>query len=60
MPTASAGRDSRATGDRRGLAWMIGIRDPRRPGEVAAMPPWTSTTSGDDERFDLDGMVFTT
>src|SRR5699024_6228162 len=35
----SAGGDSRVIGDRRGRPWTIGIRDPRRRGEVVAMLP---------------------
>ena len=58
----SAGGDSRVIGDRRGRPWTIGIRDPRRPGEVAAMLPLEDvsiSTSGDYERyFDADGKRF--
>jgi thiamine biosynthesis lipoprotein len=58
----SAGGDSRVIGDRRGRPWTIGIRDPRRPGEVAAMLPLEDvsiSTSGDYERyFDADGTRF--
>ena len=58
----SAGGDSRVIGDRRGRPWTIGIRDPRRPGEVAAMLPLEDvsiSTSGDYERFfDSDGTRF--
>ncbi len=56
----TAGGDSRIVGDRRGRPWMIGIRDPRREGEVIALLPLEDTaisTSGDYERcFDLDGV----
>ena len=50
----SAGGDSRVLGDRRGRPWTIGIRDPRRPGEVVAVLPLEDTaisTSGDYERY---------
>lgn len=56
----TAGGDSRVIGDRRGRPWQIGIRDPRRPGEVVAVLPLTDiaiSTSGDYERyFDADGV----
>ncbi len=55
----SAGGDSRIVGDRRGRPWTIGVRDPRRPGEVVAMLPLEDvavSTSGDYERyFERDG-----
>jgi len=58
----SAGGDSRVIGDRRGRPWTIGVRDPRRPGEVAALLPLEDTsisTSGDYERyFEADGERF--
>ncbi len=58
----SAGGDSRVIGDRRGRPWTIGIRDPRRPGEVSALLPLEDTsisTSGDYERyFEADGERF--
>jgi thiamine biosynthesis lipoprotein len=58
----SAGGDSRVIGDRRGRPWTIGVRDPRRPGQVAAMLPLEDvsiSTSGDYERyFDADGTRF--
>lgn len=58
----SAGGDSRVIGDRRGRPWTIGVRDPRRPGEVVAMLPLEDTsisTSGDYERyFDAEGVRF--
>ncbi len=58
----SAGGDSRVIGDRRGRPWTIGVRDPRRPGRVAAMLPLEDvsiSTSGDYERyFDADGTRF--
>jgi thiamine biosynthesis lipoprotein len=58
----SAGGDSRVIGDRRGRPWTIGIRDPRRPGEMAALLPLEDvsiSTSGDYERyFEADGERF--
>jgi thiamine biosynthesis lipoprotein len=58
----SAGGDSRVIGDRRGRPWTIGVRDPRRPGELAAMLPLEDvsiSTSGDYERyFEADGTRF--
>ena len=58
----SAGGDSRVIGDRRGRPWTIGIRDPRRPGEMAALLPLEDvsiSTSGDYERcFEVDGKRF--
>ena len=50
----SAGGDSRLLGDRRGQPWMVGIRDPRREGEVAISVPLENeaiSTSGDYERY---------
>lgn len=56
----SAGGDSRIVGDRRGRPWAIGIRDPRRKGEVVAILPLEDaamSTSGDYERFfEVDGV----
>jgi len=58
----SAGGDSRVIGDRRGRPWTIGVRDPRRAGEMVAVLPLEDTsisTSGDYERyFDADGVRF--
>ncbi len=58
----SAGGDSRVIGDRRGRPWTIGVRDPRRPGQVCAMLPLEDvsiSTSGDYERyFDAEGTRF--
>ncbi len=55
----TAGGDSRLLGDRRGRPWMVGIRDPRKDGEVAISLPLVDeaiSTSGDYERyFDEDG-----
>ena len=57
-----AGGDSRVIGDRRGRPWHIGIRDPRRPGELVAVLPLQDTsisTSGDYERyFEEDGVRY--
>lgn len=56
----SAGGDSHIVGDRRGRPWTIGIRDPRREGEVIALLPLQDvaiSTSGDYERFfEVDGV----
>ncbi|MCE4552917.1 FAD:protein FMN transferase [Roseateles cellulosilyticus] len=56
----SAGGDSHVLGDRRGRPWSIGVRDPRRDGEVVAVLPLQDTaisTSGDYERFfERDGV----
>jgi thiamine biosynthesis lipoprotein len=56
----SAGGDSRIVGDRRGRPWAIGVRDPRRKGEVVAILPLEDaalSTSGDYERFfEVDGV----
>ena len=58
----SAGGDSRVIGDRRGRPWTIGVRDPRRAGEVVAVLPLVDvaiSTSGDYERFfECDGVRF--
>jgi thiamine biosynthesis lipoprotein len=58
----SAGGDSRLIGDRRGRPWHIGIRDPRRPGELVALLPLQDisiSTSGDYERyFEEDGVRY--
>jgi FAD:protein FMN transferase len=58
----TAGGDTHIVGDRRGRPWAIGIRDPRRAGEVVAMLPLEDTalsTSGDYERFfESDGERF--
>jgi len=50
----SAGGDSRVIGDRRGRPWTVGVRHPRRPGEVVALLPLEDvaiSTSGDYERY---------
>lgn len=58
----TAGGDSRIVGDRRGRAWMIGIRDPRRRDDMVAVLPLNDTavsTSGDYERyFEADGVRY--
>ncbi len=55
----TAGGDSRLLGDRRGQPWVVGIRDPRKEGEVAIRIPLVDeaiSTSGDYERyFEEDG-----
>ncbi len=54
----AAGGDSRMLGDRCGRPWTIGIRDPRREGEVIALLPLEDvalSTSGDYERYFDDG-----
>lgn len=55
----TAGGDSRLLGDRRGKPWVVGVRDPRRDGEVAVSMPLQDeaiSTSGDYERyFEEDG-----
>ncbi len=53
----SAGGDSRILGDRRGRAWMIGIRNPRDPDGIALRLPLANSaisTSGDYERYFID------
>ena len=56
----SAGGDSRVIGDRRGRPWTVGVRHPRRAGEVVALLPLEDvaiSTSGDYERFfEQDGV----
>jgi len=56
----TAGGDSRVVGDRRGRPWSIGVRHPRRAGEVVALLPLEDvaiSTSGDYERyFEADGV----
>lgn len=58
----TAGGDSRILGDHGGRPWTIGVRDPRRPGELAAVLPLRDvavSTSGDYERyFEEDGVRF--
>jgi thiamine biosynthesis lipoprotein len=58
----TAGGDSHIVGDRGDRPWTIGVRDPRRPGELAAVLPLKDvavSTSGDYERyFDEDGVRF--
>lgn len=58
----SAGGDTRIVGDRRGRPWTVGVRDPRRAGEIVAVLPLEDaaiSTSGDYERyFEADGERF--
>jgi thiamine biosynthesis lipoprotein len=58
----TAGGDSRLLGDRRGRPWMVGIRDPRKDGQVAISVPLADeavSTSGDYERFfEEDGIRY--
>jgi len=58
----TAGGDSRIVGDRRGRPWTIGIRDPRKAGEMVAVLPLQDvalSTSGDYERyFEQDGIRY--
>ncbi|MEX2126276.1 MAG: FAD:protein FMN transferase [Woeseia sp.] len=55
----TAGGDTRLIGDRRGRPWIVGVRDPRKDGEVAIRLPLENeaiSTSGDYERyFEEDG-----
>lgn len=54
----TAGGDSRLLGDRRGQPWMVGIRDPRKEGQVAISVPLVDeaiSTSGDYERYFEEG-----
>ena len=53
----SAGGDTRLLGDRRGRAWLVGIRDPENTEEVIVMLPLQDealSTSGDYERFFIE------
>jgi thiamine biosynthesis lipoprotein len=58
----TAGVDTRIIGDRFGEPWMVGIRDPREDGKVAARIPLVDaalSTSGDYERFfEADGVRY--
>ncbi len=58
----TAGGDSHLLGDRRGRPWTIGIRDPRKAGEMVAVLPLQDvalSTSGDYERyFEQDGVRY--
>jgi len=58
----TAGGDSHIVGDRRGRPWTIGIRDPRKAGEMVAVLPLKDvalSTSGDYERyFERDGVRY--
>ena len=56
----SAGGDTRLLGDRRGRAWLVGIRDPENKEEVIVMLPLQDealSTSGDYERFFVEDGV---
>ncbi len=56
----TAGGDSHILGDRLGRPWTIGIRDPRRAGELVAVLPLKDvavSTSGDYERYFEEGGV---
>jgi len=58
----TAGGDSRLLGNRGGRPWMVGIRDPRKDGQVAISVPLEDeaiSTSGDYERyFEEDGVRY--
>ena len=58
----TAGGDSRLLGDRRGKPWVVGVKDPRKDGEIAVRIPLEDdaiSTSGDYERFfDEDGIRY--
>jgi len=58
----TAGGDSRLLGDRRGKPWIVGVKDPRKDGEIAVRIPLEDdaiSTSGDYERFfDEDGIRY--
>ena len=58
----TAGGDTRLLGDRLGTPWVVGVRDPRKDGEVAVRIPLEDeaiSTSGDYERFfDEDGIRY--
>lgn len=55
----TAGGDTRLLGDKNGVPWMVGIRDPRDKNKQAVIIPLQNTamsTSGDYERyFEADG-----
>ena len=58
----NAGGDSRVIGDRRGQAWVVGVRDPRNRDAVVVRLPIDNeaiSTSGDYERyFERDGVRY--
>ena len=58
----TAGGDSRLLGDKRGRPWVVGIRNPRKDGQVAISVPLEDeaiSTSGDYERyFEEDGVRY--
>ncbi len=54
----NAGGDTRVVGDRRGQAWVVGIRHPRLADEIVTRLPLQDeaiSTSGDYERFFEEG-----
>ncbi|MEM7401240.1 MAG: FAD:protein FMN transferase [Pseudomonadota bacterium] len=56
----SAGGDTRLLGDRRGRAWLVGIRDPENKDEILVMLPLQDealSTSGDYERYFVEDGV---
>lgn len=58
----TAGGDMRMLGNRLDRPWMIGIRDPRKPGDIAltlSLQDQALSTSGDYERsFSKDGTLY--
>ena len=60
--SVSAGGDSRIVGDRDGKPWTVGVKHPRKEGEMSVVLPLVDTavsTSGDYERFfEKDGVRF--
>lgn len=57
---ANAGGDTRFLGDRRGKPWVVGVRDPDRPGAWVtrlALDDEAVSTSGDYERYFDEGGV---
>jgi thiamine biosynthesis lipoprotein len=53
----SAGGDMRLLGSKRGDDWVVGIKDPRQPDELAVRLPLSNvaiSTSGDYERYFID------
>ncbi|MDQ2076652.1 FAD:protein FMN transferase [Marinimicrobium sp. ABcell2] len=55
--SVSAGGDTGLIGDRRGRPWMVGIKNPRAPEQVAIVLPLEQgaiSTSGDYERYFID------
>ena len=60
--SVAAGGDSRIIGDRDGQPWTVGVKHPRKDGEMSALLPLSDTavsTSGDYERFfERDGVRY--